>query len=45
MKKNINNYDIEQKTKKISQSNLTLKQKEKYSHNKYHADRNNTSFV
>ena len=29
MKKNINNYDIEQKTKKISQSNLTLKQKEK----------------
>ena len=29
MKKNINDYDIEQKTKKISQSNLTLKQKEK----------------
>ena len=29
MKKNINYYDIEQKTKKISQSNLTLKQKEK----------------
>ena len=28
MKKNIN-YDIEQKTKKITQSNLTLKQKEK----------------